>query len=78
MSAGRGGDEAKNPNRSRSSQSALDVDARSARELIGSGPSQIERAQAMRVRDVNRPTDDELDEAETSVQIVHRNWKPQK
>jgi hypothetical protein len=31
---------------------------------------------ALRARDVNRPTDDDLVEAERNVVIVRRNWKP--
>jgi len=30
----------------------------------------------MRARDVNRPTDDDLAEAEREITIVHRNWRP--
>ena len=52
------------------------IDERAARGLIGGGPSQISRAAAMRARDVDRPSAADLAEAEESVQIVHRNWKP--
>jgi len=46
------------------------------RALIGSGPSQIPRIAAMRTRDINRPTDEELEAAEADVEIIRRNWKP--
>jgi hypothetical protein len=31
---------------------------------------------ALRARDVNRPTDEDLAEAEQELTIVRRNWKP--
>jgi hypothetical protein len=31
---------------------------------------------ALRARDVNRPTDEDLAEAEAAVVIVRRNWRP--
>jgi hypothetical protein len=31
---------------------------------------------ALRGRDVNRPSDEDLAEAERDLQIVRRNWKP--
>lgn len=46
------------------------------RALIGSGPSQIRRIAAMRARDINRPTDEEIEAAEADVEVVRRNWKP--
>lgn len=51
-------------------------DERSARGLVGGGPSQVRRDQAMRVRDIDRPTAADLADAEASLRIVHRNWKP--
>ena len=52
------------------------AEERAARGLVGAGGSQIRRDQAMRVRDINRPGEDDLAEAEESVQVVHRNWRP--
>lgn len=52
------------------------VDERSARGLVDSGPSRIRRDQAMRARDIDRPTEADLADAEDSLQVVHRNWKP--
>ena len=53
------------------------VDERSARGLIAGGPSQIRRDQAMRARDVDRPSAADLAEAEQTLRVVHRNWRPQ-
>jgi hypothetical protein len=49
---------------------------RGLRDLVGAGPSQVGVSGALRARDVNRPTDDDLAEAERTVQIVRRHWKP--
>jgi hypothetical protein len=49
---------------------------RNLRELVGGGPSQVGVSRALRARDVNRPTDDELAEAERDVDIVRRHWQP--
>lgn len=49
---------------------------RAVRGLVADGPSGVRRDQAMRVRDVNRPTAEELAEAEESVEVVHRGWRP--
>jgi hypothetical protein len=49
---------------------------RGLRELTGAGHSQLGVSGALRARDVNRPTDDDLAEAEQSTVIVRRNWKP--
>ena len=45
-------------------------------ELVGGGRSQLGVSGALRGRDVNRPTDDDLAEAERDLEIVRRNWKP--
>ncbi len=47
------------------------------RDIVGAGPSQLGVSRALRGRDVNRPTDDDLAEAERDVHIVRRNWKPE-
>ena len=49
---------------------------RGLRELVGAGPSQLSPGRALRGRDVNRPTEDELAEAEREVVVVRRNWQP--
>lgn len=53
-----------------------DPSERGLRDLVGAGPSQLGPVRAMRVRDVNRPSADELAEAEQDVTIVRRHWKP--
>ncbi|MGI8879305.1 MAG: hypothetical protein ACR2KJ_02095 [Jatrophihabitans sp.] len=49
---------------------------RAWRELAGSGPSQVGVDGALRARDVNRPTEEELAQAEHDTVIVRRNWRP--
>jgi hypothetical protein len=49
---------------------------RMLRDLVGGGASQVGVTGAMRARDVNRPTDEDLAEAERNLVIVRRNWKP--
>jgi hypothetical protein len=49
---------------------------RGLRNLVGGGSSQLGVSGALRGRDVNRPTDEDLAEAERDVVIVRRNWKP--
>jgi hypothetical protein len=46
------------------------------RDLVGSGPSQLGVSAALRGRDVNRPTEQDLAIAERDTVIVRRNWKP--
>jgi hypothetical protein len=46
------------------------------RDLIGAGRSQVGVSGALRGRDVNRPTAEDLAEAERDVVIVRRHWKP--
>ncbi|MGN6607174.1 MAG: hypothetical protein ACTHMS_09235 [Jatrophihabitans sp.] len=46
------------------------------RDLVGAGTSQLGVDGALRGRDVNRPTDDDLAWAEANVQLVRRNWTP--
>jgi hypothetical protein len=47
------------------------------RELVGAGPSQLGLGRALRGRDADQPTDEELAEAERELVIVRRNWTPQ-
>jgi hypothetical protein len=49
---------------------------RGLRDLVGPGRSQIGVSGALRGRDVNRPADDDLAEAERDTIIVRRNWRP--
>jgi hypothetical protein len=49
---------------------------RGLRDIVGAGSSQLGVSGALRGRDVNRPTDEDLAEAERDVVIVRRNWKP--
>lgn len=62
--------------RRRVNQSARDSGERGLRDLVGAGHSQLGVSGALRGRDVNRPTEDDLAEAEREVQIVRRNWSP--
>ncbi|HZC69243.1 MAG TPA: hypothetical protein VE442_00975 [Jatrophihabitans sp.] len=49
---------------------------RGLRDLVGAGRSQVGVSGALRARDVNRPTDEDLAEAEQELTIIRRNWKP--
>jgi hypothetical protein len=49
---------------------------RSLRDIVGAGRSQVGVSGALRARDVNRPTDEDLAEAEREIDIVRRNWQP--
>lgn len=53
-----------------------DPTERGLRDLVGAGPSQLGPVRAMRARDANRPTAEDLAEAEQDVAIVRRHWKP--
>jgi hypothetical protein len=46
------------------------------RDLVGAGRSQLGVSGALRGRDANRPTEDDLAEAEREIVIVRRHWKP--
>ena len=46
------------------------------RELAGNAPSQVGPVGAMRARDLNRPTPEDLAAAERNVVIVRRQWQP--
>ena len=46
------------------------------RDLVGPGRSALGVDGALRGRDVNRPTDEDLAEAERVTHIVRRNWRP--
>ena len=49
---------------------------RGLRDLVGAGHSQLGVSGALRGRDVNRPSEQDLAEAERDVVIVRRHWKP--
>jgi hypothetical protein len=49
---------------------------RGLRELVGAGPTQVSGDRALRARDLNRPTDEDLAAAEAEVVVVRRHWKP--
>ena len=49
---------------------------RGMRDLVGAGHSQVGVDGALRARDVNRPSAADLAEAERTVTIVRRHWKP--
>jgi hypothetical protein len=53
-----------------------DSGERGLRDLIGAGSSQLGVSGALRARDVNRPTEEDLAAAERDTVIVRRNWKP--
>jgi hypothetical protein len=49
---------------------------RGLRDLVGAGKSQLGVDGALRGRDVNRPTDEDLADAEQNLAIVRRHWQP--
>ena len=49
---------------------------RGLRDLVGAGHSQLGVSGALRGRDVNRPSEQDLAEAERDVVLVRRHWKP--
>ncbi len=49
---------------------------RGLRDIVGAGHSQLGVSGALRARDLNRPTDDDLAAAERDVVVVRRNWTP--
>lgn len=64
------------PKRQRPPRQSRDAGERGLADLVGGGRSQLGVSGALRGRDVNRPTDDDIAEAERDVVIVRRNWKP--
>jgi hypothetical protein len=53
-----------------------DSGERGLRDLVGAGRSQLGVSGALRGRDVDRPTEADLAEADRDVVIVRRHWKP--
>lgn len=49
---------------------------RGLRDLVGAGRSQLGVDGALRGREVDRPSDEDLAEAERDIVIVRRHWKP--
>jgi len=49
---------------------------RGLRDITGPGPSALSESAALRARELNRPTDEDLAEVERTVVLVRRNWKP--
>jgi hypothetical protein len=64
------------PKQPRPRRAARDAGDGGLHELVGGGRSQLGVSGALRGRDVNRPTDDDLAEAERDVEIVRRHWTP--
>jgi hypothetical protein len=62
--------------RARGSAKGRDGGDRGLRELVGNTPSQLGPVGALRGRDVNRPTEEELAAAERDVVVVRRHWTP--
>jgi hypothetical protein len=46
------------------------------RDLVGAGHSQLGVSGALRGRDVDRPTDDDIADAQANLVIVRRHWTP--
>ncbi len=64
------------PKQRRPRRPARDAGDGGLHDLVGGGRSQLGVSGALRGRDVNRPTDDDLAEAERDVEIVRRHWTP--
>ena len=64
------------PRRPRQTQSSRDSGERGLRDLVGAGRSQLGVSGALRGRDVNRPTEADLEDAEADLTIVRRHWTP--
>ena len=62
--------------RRRRPQSQAGAADRGLRDLVGAGPSQLGVEGALRGRDVNRPSDEDLAAAERDVVLVRRHWTP--
>ncbi len=69
-------DEKPAPKQRRARRAPRDAGDGGLHDLVGGGRSQLGVSGALRGRDVNRPSDDDLAEAERDLQIVRRNWKP--
>jgi hypothetical protein len=67
---------AASPEPARKRRAPREPSERGLRDIVGAGSSQLGVSGALRGRDVNRPTDEDLLEAARDVVIVRRNWKP--
>lgn len=50
--------------------------ARRGDDLAGSGRTALSPSAALRARDLDRPTDDDLARAEAELVLVRRHWTP--
>jgi hypothetical protein len=64
------------PRETRKPRPNRDPAERGLRDLVGAGQSQVGVNGALRARDVNRPTDEDIAEAEATLAIVRRHWTP--
>jgi hypothetical protein len=64
------------PKPRRRQRPARDPAEHGLRDIVGAGRSQLGVSGALRGRDVNRPTDEDIAEAEETVAIVRRHWQP--
>ena len=67
-------EERRKPRRRPADQQARDGGPRS--DLAGAVRSQVGVSGALRARDVNRPSEDDLAAAEADLVVVRRNWRP--
>jgi hypothetical protein len=65
------------PRKRRQPREGGGVGDRGLRDIVGAGRSQIGVGGALRARDVNRPSEQDLAEADRDVVIIRRNWKPE-
>lgn len=70
------GGESSNPRRRRKRQGRAEAAEHGLRDLVGAGNSRVGVSGALRARDLNRPTDEDLAAAEREVVIVRRHWQP--
>lgn len=64
------------PKQRRAQRASRDSAERGLHDLVGGGKSQLGVSAAVRGRDVNRPTEEDIAEAERDVEIVRRHWQP--
>lgn len=67
-------DERRKPRRRAPDQQARGAGPRA--DLAGAVRSQVGISGALRARDVNRPTDEDLAAAEAELVVIRRNWRP--
>jgi len=64
------------PKKHRKARANADAAEHSLRDLVGAGKSRVGVSGALRARDLNRPTAEDLAAAEREVVIVRRHWQP--